>query len=102
MSDEITARDWLYRTSWYAIVKIDVTERYDVTKRHGIVNTICRTSVARQDSSPDIAHFVSGKFQVRDSDFEGWGRWVGWVRGVGGEGALCKIFIKPKDESNRW
>ena len=26
--------------------------------------------VARQDSSPDIAHFVSGKFYVRDLDFD--------------------------------
>ena len=35
---------WLYRTSRYAIVKVDVTERNDVTKRHGIVITILRTS----------------------------------------------------------
>ena len=26
--------------------------------------------VTRQDSSPDIAHFVSGKFYVRDLDFD--------------------------------
>ena len=26
---------WLYRTR-YAVVKVDITERYDVTKRHGI------------------------------------------------------------------
>ena len=26
---------WLYRTSRYAIVKVDVTERNDVTKCHG-------------------------------------------------------------------
>ena len=34
----------LYRTSRYAIVKVDVTERYDVTKRHSIVITIRRRS----------------------------------------------------------
>ena len=32
---------WLYR---YAIVKFDVTERNDVTKRHGIDIAIWRTS----------------------------------------------------------
>ena len=36
--------DWLCRTSRYAIVKVDVTERNDVTKRHGIVITVWRTS----------------------------------------------------------
>ena len=38
---------WLYRTPQYAIVKVDVTERNDVTKRNGIVtkrNGISRTS----------------------------------------------------------
>ena len=35
---------WLYRTSRYAIVKVDVTERNDVTKCHFIVITIWRTS----------------------------------------------------------
>ena len=35
---------WLYRTSRYAIVKVDVTERYDVTNRLGIVITTWRTS----------------------------------------------------------
>ena len=34
---------WLYRKLLYAIVKVDVTERNDVTKLHG-VNTIWRTS----------------------------------------------------------
>ena len=36
--------DWLYRTSRYDIVKVDVTERNDVTKRHSIVITIWRKS----------------------------------------------------------
>ena len=35
---------WLYRTSQYTIVKVDVTERNDATKRHGIVIRIWRTS----------------------------------------------------------
>ena len=35
---------WAYRTSRYAIVKVYVTERNDVTKRHGIVTTIWQTS----------------------------------------------------------
>ena len=34
----------LYRTSRYAINKVNVTERNDVTKRHGIDITIWRTS----------------------------------------------------------
>ena len=34
----------LYRTSWYAIVRVDGTERNDVSKRQGIVITIWRTS----------------------------------------------------------
>ena len=45
--------------------------------------------VTRQDSSPDIAHFVSGKFYVRDLDFDilmcvcvcvcvWWGKGGGW------------------------
>ena len=39
---------------------------------------IRKTPVAKQDSSPDIAHFVSGKFSVRDLDFDmTWGG-VGW------------------------
>ena len=33
---------WFYRTSRYATVKVDVTERNDVAKRHGIVITIWR------------------------------------------------------------
>ena len=37
-----TGCEW--RTSQYAIVKVDVTESNDVTKRHGIVITIWRTS----------------------------------------------------------
>ena len=39
---------WLYRTSRYTIVKVEVTERNDVTKHHGIVSTIadvCNRSV---------------------------------------------------------
>ena len=35
---------WLYRTSRYAIVKVDVNERNDVTKRHSNVVIIWRTS----------------------------------------------------------
>ena len=31
---------WLYRTSQYAILKVEVIEHNDVTKRHGIVITI--------------------------------------------------------------
>ena len=31
---------WLYRTSRYAIVKVDITERNDVTKCHSFVITI--------------------------------------------------------------
>ena len=52
---------------------------------------------ARQDSSPDIAHFVSGKFQVRDLDFD-MTLW-GWEQG----GGHCTVqnFHQTKDESNR-
>ena len=35
---------WLYRMSRYAIVKADVTDHNDVTKRHGIVTTVWRLS----------------------------------------------------------
>ena len=35
---------WLYRMSSYAVIKVAVTEHNDVTKRHGIVITIWRTS----------------------------------------------------------
>ena len=35
---------WLYRTSRYVTVKVDVTERNGVSKRNGIVITIWRTS----------------------------------------------------------
>ena len=35
---------WLYRSLQHAIVKVDVTERYDVTKRHDIFITTSRTS----------------------------------------------------------
>ena len=59
--------------------------------------------VPRQDSSPDIAHFVSGKLLVRDLDFDTtWGFICSvcvcvWVGGGGAGGiALCKIFIKLK------
>ena len=56
--------------------------------------------VARQDSSPDIAHFVSGKLCDLDFDMTSvcvcvcvcvcvW-RGVGW-----GVTALCEILIKP-------
>ena len=41
---------WLYRTSRYAIIKADVTEkRNDITKRHDIVITIWRTVCNRSD-----------------------------------------------------
>ena len=43
--------------------------------------------IARQDSSPDIAHFVSGKFYVHDLDFDMTRVWVcGWVLVEGGGG----------------
>ena len=48
--------------------------------------------VTRQDSSPDITHFVSRKFQVCDLDFDMTLVGGGGVGGI----ALCKIFIKPK------
>ena len=35
---------WLYRTSLYAIVKVDITEHYNLTKRHGFVITVWRVS----------------------------------------------------------
>ena len=38
---------WLYRMSRYAIVKVDVAERNDVTKHHGIVITIWQTSAIK-------------------------------------------------------
>ena len=56
--------------------------------------------VARQDSSPDIAHFVSGKFYVHDLDFD-----MTWVcvcvcvcvwRGVRGGGGECSICLDTK------
>ena len=42
---------WLNRTSWYAIVKVDVTERNDGTICHGIDITIWRTSVVEVTAS---------------------------------------------------
>ena len=45
--------------------------------------------VTRQDSSPDIAYFVSGKLCDLNFDMTWGGK-----RGLGI--ALCKIFIKPK------
>ena len=41
----------------YAIVKVDVTERNDVTERHGIVITIWRTSAV------DVAALSKTHFQ---------------------------------------
>ena len=55
--------------------------------------------IARQDSSPDIAHFVSGKFCDLNFDMT-LGVCVcvcvGGGGGGGGGTALCKIFMKPK------
>ena len=42
--------------------------------------------VVRQDSLPDIAHFVSGKFLVCDLDFDMTWCEVGWGWGGVGEG----------------
>ena len=39
--------DWLYRTSRDAIVKADVTESKEVTKRQGIVITIWQMSTIK-------------------------------------------------------
>ena len=47
---------WLYRTSWYAIVKVEVSERNEVTKHHGIVIPIWRTS-AIEVTALSKAHF---------------------------------------------
>ena len=38
---------WLYTTSWHTIVKVYVTERNDVTKRHGVVITIWQVSAIK-------------------------------------------------------
>ena len=36
---------WLYRMSGNDTVKVDVTERNDVIKRNGVVNTIWRSAI---------------------------------------------------------
>ena len=52
---------WLYRTPRYAIVKVDVTQLYDVTKCHGIIVTIWRTSAIEVTALSKI-HFQ--KWQI--------------------------------------
>ena len=45
---------WLYRTSRYAIVKVDVTEHYDVSKSHSIDITIWRSVCIIKHPLPEI------------------------------------------------
>ena len=57
---------WLYRTSRYAIVKVDVTECNDVIKRHGIVITIWQTSTI-EVTALSRTHFQKGTQEKESS-----------------------------------
>ena len=59
--------------------------------------TTTNKTYRRQQSSPDIAHFVSGKFLVRDLDFD----MTSDRSGVAGD-CLWKKFHQTKGESIQW
>ena len=62
----------LYWTSRYALVKVDVTERNDVTKRHGSVLTIWRTSVVER-TALSKTHFQKWKVCEQKNLSRVWG-----------------------------
>ena len=61
---------WLYRTSRYDIVKVDVTERNDVTKCHAIVIRIWRTS-AFEVTALSKTHFQKMKSMLEKESIVG-------------------------------